>query len=90
MADAAGIRITEVGPRDGLQNESVVVPVTDKIAFIDRLSRSGPADPLFAPLTSHGPLSDVKTTSVCSSSPSRPSASKIWLVDQSISMITSP
>lgn len=44
MADAAGIRITEVGPRDGLQNESVVVPVADKIAFIDRLSRSGPAE----------------------------------------------
>ncbi len=44
MADAADIRVTEVGPRDGLQNESVVVPVADKIAFIDRLSRSGPAE----------------------------------------------
>ncbi len=44
MADAAGIRITEVGSRDGLQNESVIVPVTDKIAFIDHLSRSGPAE----------------------------------------------
>ena len=42
MAD--DIRITEVGPRDGLQSESVVVPVADKIAFIDRLSRSGPAE----------------------------------------------
>ena len=44
MADPADIRVTEVGPRDGLQNESVVVPVADKIAFIDRLSRSGPAE----------------------------------------------
>ena len=44
MADAADIRITEVGPRDGLQSESAVVPVADKIAFIDRLSRSGPAE----------------------------------------------
>ena len=44
MADPADIRVTEVGPRDGLQNESVVVPIADKIAFIDRLSRSGPAE----------------------------------------------
>ncbi len=44
MADAADIRITEVGPRDGLQSESVVVPVADKIAFIDRLTRSSPAE----------------------------------------------
>ncbi len=44
MADAADIRVTEVGPRAGLQNESVVVPVADKIAFINHLSRSGPAE----------------------------------------------
>ena len=44
MADADHIRITEVGPRDGLQNESVVVPVADKVAFVDRLSRSGVAE----------------------------------------------
>jgi len=44
MADTADIRVTEVGPRDGLQNESVVVSEADKIAFIDRLSGSGPAE----------------------------------------------
>jgi hydroxymethylglutaryl-CoA lyase len=35
------IRITEVGPRDGLQNECAVVSVDDKVAFIDLLSVSG-------------------------------------------------
>ena len=35
------MRIVEVGPRDGLQNESVPVPTTAKIAFVDALSRSG-------------------------------------------------
>ena len=35
------IRIVEVGPRDGLQNETVQIPTSAKIAFIDALSRSG-------------------------------------------------
>jgi hydroxymethylglutaryl-CoA lyase len=35
------IRITEVGPRDGLQNEAIAVPTDVKIAFIDLLSSSG-------------------------------------------------
>jgi hydroxymethylglutaryl-CoA lyase len=34
-------RIVEVGARDGLQNETVVVSTADKIAFIDRLSATG-------------------------------------------------
>lgn len=38
------IRITEVGPRDGLQNESAVVAVEDKVEFIDLLSGSGVAE----------------------------------------------
>ncbi len=38
------IRITEVGPRDGLQNEPGVIGVDDKIAFINLLSRSGVAE----------------------------------------------
>lgn len=33
--------IVEVGPRDGLQNESAQVPTDAKVAFIDALSRSG-------------------------------------------------
>ncbi len=32
------VTVVEVGPRDGLQNENVRIPTTDKIAFVDRLS----------------------------------------------------
>jgi hydroxymethylglutaryl-CoA lyase len=35
------IRIVEVGPRDGLQNEPDVIPTEDKVAFINALSRTG-------------------------------------------------
>src|SRR4051794_3156147 len=35
------IRVVEVGPRDGLQNESVFVPTEAKIRFIDLLSEAG-------------------------------------------------
>jgi len=35
------VRIVEVGPRDGLQNEAMTVPTETKIAFIDRLSDTG-------------------------------------------------
>ena len=35
------VRIVEVGPRDGLQNERAVVSVEDKIEFIRRLSAAG-------------------------------------------------
>jgi hydroxymethylglutaryl-CoA lyase len=35
------VRIVEVGPRDGLQNEKRIVPPVDKIALIDRLSGTG-------------------------------------------------
>ncbi len=38
---AGSIRITEVGPRDGLQNEPGVVPTEAKVAFVDRLSDAG-------------------------------------------------
>jgi hydroxymethylglutaryl-CoA lyase len=37
----SAVRIVEVGPRDGLQNERVIVSVEDKIAFIDHLSAAG-------------------------------------------------
>jgi isopropylmalate/homocitrate/citramalate synthase len=33
--------VVEVGPRDGLQNESALIPTEAKIAFIDALSGSG-------------------------------------------------
>ncbi len=35
------VRIFEVGPRDGLQNEKTQVPTRIKIEFINRLSRTG-------------------------------------------------
>ena len=35
------IRIVEVGPRDGLQNEARLIASSDKIALIDRLSACG-------------------------------------------------
>jgi isopropylmalate/homocitrate/citramalate synthase len=35
------VRIVEVGPRDGLQNEASAVATETKIAFIDRLSATG-------------------------------------------------
>src|SRR5262245_14919559 len=35
------VRIYEVGPRDGLQNEARTVPTADKVALIDLLSRTG-------------------------------------------------
>jgi hydroxymethylglutaryl-CoA lyase len=35
------IRIVEVGPRDGLQNQAAIVPTDVKVAFIDALSETG-------------------------------------------------
>lgn len=41
MNDDRRVRITEVGPRDGLQNESAIVPAIEKIALVDALSAAG-------------------------------------------------
>lgn len=41
MSAADSVRIVEVGPRDGLQNETTWVPTPAKIALIDRLSATG-------------------------------------------------
>lgn len=35
------VRIVEVGPRDGLQNEKTIIPAATKIELIDRLSQTG-------------------------------------------------
>jgi hydroxymethylglutaryl-CoA lyase len=35
------VRIVEVGPRDGLQNEKTIIPAATKIELIDRLSATG-------------------------------------------------
>ena len=41
MGFPAEVRIVEVGPRDGLQNEKVDIGTAAKIELIDRLSRTG-------------------------------------------------
>ena len=38
------IRLVEVGPRDGLQNEPSLIATDLKVAFVDALSRSGLTD----------------------------------------------
>ena len=35
------VRIVEVGPRDGLQNEAARIPTADKVAFVNRLAAAG-------------------------------------------------
>lgn len=35
------VTVVEVGPRDGLQNESSPISTVDKVAFVDRLSTAG-------------------------------------------------
>ena len=37
----ARVRLVEVGPRDGLQNEQAMVPADVKVALIDRLTEAG-------------------------------------------------
>ncbi|MBU0725919.1 MAG: hydroxymethylglutaryl-CoA lyase [Alphaproteobacteria bacterium] len=41
MALPSRVKIVEVGPRDGLQNEAQIIPAAVKIALIDRLSAAG-------------------------------------------------
>ncbi|WP_064748210.1 hydroxymethylglutaryl-CoA lyase [Lysobacter antibioticus] len=41
MTQPSAVRIVEVGPRDGLQNEKTPIATADKIALIDRLSATG-------------------------------------------------
>ena len=41
MALPARVRIVEVGPRDGLQNEKTLLPAAAKIELVDRLSATG-------------------------------------------------
>lgn len=43
-APPSDIRVTEVGPRDGLQNEATILSVDQKVALIDLLSASGVAE----------------------------------------------
>src|SRR5690606_22702003 len=41
MAMPSRLHIVEVGPRDGLQNESATIATADKITLVDRLSATG-------------------------------------------------
>ena len=38
------VRIVEVGPRDGLQNEKKTIPLATKIQLIEKLSKTGLTD----------------------------------------------
>ena len=38
------VRIVEVGPRDGLQNEKVTIPLQSKVELIRRLAQTGVRD----------------------------------------------
>lgn len=40
-SDDRNVCVYEVGPRDGLQNEKIIIPTAQKIALIDALSRVG-------------------------------------------------
>ncbi|MDW3214681.1 MAG: hydroxymethylglutaryl-CoA lyase [Ilumatobacteraceae bacterium] len=44
MARSDRVTLVEVGPRDGLQNESAIVPTATKIELIQRLAACGVAD----------------------------------------------
>jgi hydroxymethylglutaryl-CoA lyase len=44
MASPAAVRIVEVGPRDGLQNEPGTVPLLAKVALIEALAQAGLKD----------------------------------------------
>ena len=41
MSLPTSVRVVEVGPRDGLQNEQVILPTAVKIEFIERLAAAG-------------------------------------------------
>jgi isopropylmalate/homocitrate/citramalate synthase len=41
MARATHVRIVEVGPRDGLQNEPTPVSVATRIELVERLAEAG-------------------------------------------------
>src|SRR6266498_436679 len=38
------VKIMEVGPRDGLQNEKKIIPLTTKIELVERLAKTGLTD----------------------------------------------
>ena len=40
-SERSPVKIVEVGPRDGLQNEKTIIPPDVKIGLINRLSRAG-------------------------------------------------
>ena len=41
MTYPSSIEITEVGPRDGLQNQKIIIATDAKVAFVDALSKTG-------------------------------------------------
>lgn len=58
------VKLVEVGPRDGLQNEKILVPASVKIELIERLANNGLpvvettsfVSPKWVPQVSHSPI----------------------------------
>ena len=53
------VEIVEVGPRDGLQNESVVLPVAQRLELIGRLEAAGAAIQRIEARVRHAPAQAV-------------------------------
>ena len=60
------VRIVEVGPRDGLQNESQVVATTTKLELIERLARAGLKHIEAASFVSPDPAQAARALAFCS------------------------
>ena len=62
------VRVVEVGPRDGLQNENKSIPVQTKIKFIERLAKSGVTDIEAGSFVSPKWVPQVRTEHICKES----------------------
>ena len=67
MAGSAAVAPGGMRPGQRATNGTRTPPSND----VPLLSRNGPGDPAWLPYDIHGPLSDVKMTSVLSSAPVR-------------------
>ena len=65
------VKVVEVGPRDGLQNEKTIIPLATKIDLIERLAKTGLADieagsfvaPKWVPQVAESPILRSKLSS---------------------------
>ncbi|HEY8260538.1 MAG TPA: hydroxymethylglutaryl-CoA lyase [Methylosinus sp.] len=62
MTLPARVRIVEVGPRDGLQNETAAISVDDKAELIERLAATGLSEIEAGSFVSHARVPQMATT----------------------------